>query len=123
MSEFKGTKGEWIVKDRSSKLESTIYSENKRICDVKSYGNDFESFDNNGNKYSEPSYKERLYNEKLIACAPEMLSKLKETLEVIKWYMNNTHPDDNQHSDFFNIGMNDIAEIEELIKKACGNEL
>lgn len=57
-------------------------------------------------------------NAKLISCAPLMLEKLKETLEVLKWYMNNTHPEDNQHESFFNIGMNDIVQIEELISKA-----
>jgi len=55
---------------------------------------------------------------KFIILAPLMLEKLKETLDVLKWYMNNTHPEDNQHESFFNIGMNDISQIEELIKKA-----
>jgi len=73
-------------------------------------------------KYSEEvSEREKLEAEqhaKLIACAPEMFEKLKETLDVLKWYMNNTYPDDDKHEDFFNIGMNDITQIEQLIQKA-----
>lgn len=57
-------------------------------------------------------------NGKLFECAPEMLEKLKESLAVISWYMDNTKPEDNQHSDFFNIGMNQRQVLEELISKA-----
>ena len=77
-NKFKGTQGKWEVKDISSKLESTIYSDKKRICDVKSYGSDFVSLDGNGKEYSEPTTEERMYNEKLIANAPEMLDILCE---------------------------------------------
>ncbi|QQT43318.1 Uncharacterised protein [Sphingobacterium multivorum] len=53
----------------------------------------------------------------LMVKAPEMLEMLKEANKVIEWYMENANPDNN-HTDFFNIGMNQRTQIEELIKSA-----
>jgi len=100
MSEFKGTKGKW----RIGVLGSVQNERGEFICESE--------------RRNIKEEEENKANNLLIACAPEMLDKLKETLEVLKWYMNNTHPEDNQHESFFNIGMNDITQIEELIKKA-----
>ena len=48
--------------------------------------------------------------------APEMLEMLKETTEVIKWYMDNSTSE--LPEPFFNIGANQIEQIEQLIKQA-----
>lgn len=48
--------------------------------------------------------------------APEMLEMLKETTEVIKWYMDNSTSELSEP--FFNIGANQIVQIEQLIKQA-----
>lgn len=47
----------------------------------------------------------------------EMLEMLEECRSVIEWYMDNARPDNN-HEDFFNIGANQIEQIEQLITKA-----
>jgi len=99
MSEFKGTKGEW----RIGVLGSVQNERGEFICQ---------------SEKSTATEEENKANNLLIACAPEMLEKLKETLDVLKWYMNNAHPEDGQHESFFNIGMNDVTQIEELINKA-----
>lgn len=48
--------------------------------------------------------------------APEILEMLKETTEVIKWYMDNSTSE--LPEPFFNIGANQIEQIEQLIKQA-----
>lgn len=78
---FKGTKGEWKIIS-SSKFESTICSKDKRICDVKSFGLNFVSHQEDGKKYYEPSIEERKYNEKLIASAPDLLEALQDMLRA-----------------------------------------
>ena len=104
MSDFKGTKGECKIIDKSSELECTIYSDIKRICDVKSFGSDFTSIGSDYKKYYEPSIEERIANAKLIACAPEMLKMLTKILEI------------NKHHNFNGHLINE--QIEQLIKKA-----
>ena len=47
----------------------------------------------------------------------ELLEALDNSLKVIKWYMENTMPESDNHTDFFNIGMNQRSEIESLIQK------
>ena len=47
----------------------------------------------------------------------ELLEALDNSLKVIEWYMENTMPENENHTDFFNIGMNQITEIESLIQK------
>ena len=72
-------------------------------------------FDNEGWRESE-SY-EQGYNQALKDIkAPEILEMLKETTEVIKWYMDNSTSE--LPEPFFNIGANQIEQIEQLIKQA-----
>jgi len=47
----------------------------------------------------------------------ELLEALDNSLKVIEWYMENTMPENENHTDFFNIGMNQRTEIESLIQK------
>ena len=47
----------------------------------------------------------------------EILEALDNSLKVIEWYMENTMPENENHTDFFNIGMNQRTEIESLIQK------
>lgn len=47
----------------------------------------------------------------------EMLEMLEESKSVIEWYMENTKPDHDWQT-FFNIGANQIEQIEQLITKA-----
>ena len=47
----------------------------------------------------------------------ELLEALDNSLKVIEWYMENTMPESDNHTDFFNIGMNQRSEIESLIQK------
>jgi len=63
--ETKFTKGEWLIEECPSQLESTITSTNgKRICVVKSYP---------GRLFNDPDANERIANAKLIAAAPDLL--------------------------------------------------
>src|SRR6478736_6750410 len=108
MSEFKGTKGEFEMRGNRIFIKDTC----KSIATIEVQKN-----------YEDVTFKpvtdtEAIANGKLFACAPEMLNKLKETLDVLKWYMNNTDPQDNQLESFYNIGMNNIVAIDELIQKA-----
>lgn len=48
--------------------------------------------------------------------ANEMLEMLQETTEIIKWYMDNSTSE--LPEPFFNIGANQIVQIEQLIKQA-----
>jgi hypothetical protein len=109
MSEFKGTKGKWEVKDKS-RLESTIYSNRKRICDVKSFGSDFTSLDSNGNECSEPTTEERICNEKLIVCAPEMLEMLQTINSFIVSNIDKNY--------MVRLLSREVSDIKLLIKKA-----
>ena len=47
----------------------------------------------------------------------ELLEALDNSRKVIEWYMENTMPESDNHTDFFNIGMNQRTEIESLIQK------
>lgn len=47
----------------------------------------------------------------------ELLEALDNSLKVIEWYMENTMPENENHTDFFNIGMNQRTEIDSLIQK------
>lgn len=65
------TKGEWKVEKRTMQLERTIFANNKRICEVKSFGAGF----------NDPTEKQADANAKLITAAPDMLKALKEIKE------------------------------------------
>lgn len=47
----------------------------------------------------------------------KLLEALDNSRKVIEWYMENTMPESDNHTDFFNIGMNQRSEIESLIQK------
>lgn len=107
MSEFKGTKGKWLV----NRLDDTfINSENgKGVLCIQHNG----CYD----------YKELPYNAQLISKAPEMLEMLKEAKRVIcsmklsMW----VHPDCSKDSEFYDIattGEETEDKIEQLIKEA-----
>jgi len=95
--EFKGTKGEWYVKN--GQICSSIYCGEHQLA------------------LRASSKPEARANIVLMSKSPEMLEMLKEANKVIEWYMENAKPDDN-HTDFFNIGMNQRTQIEELIQSA-----
>ena len=57
-----------------------------------------------------------LANAKLAEKAPEMLNLLQESIEAIKWYMDNSTSELSEP--FFNIGANQIEQIELMIKQA-----
>ena len=63
---FEGTKGEWKVERDGTPFESTIFCDELRICEVKSYGTPF----------NDPSLEERIANANLIASAPDLLKAL-----------------------------------------------
>ena len=69
MSEFKGTKGKWKIKDIKSTLETEINSSEYRIAKVKHY---------KGKNFNDPIEKEAKANALLISKAPEMLEMLNE---------------------------------------------
>ena len=68
MSEFKGTKGKWEIKDIKSPFETTINSSEYRIAEVKHF---------KGKGFNDPIEKEAKANALLISKAPEMLEMLK----------------------------------------------
>lgn len=73
---MKYTKGNWIPEERQTNLEVTIYSNNKRICEVKSY-----SYEGS----NDPTTEEADANAKLIAAAPDLLIaalKIKEEIDT-----------------------------------------
>ena len=47
----------------------------------------------------------------------ELLEALENSQKAIEWYMENTMPENENHTDFFNIGMNQRTVIESLIQK------
>lgn len=67
MSEFKGTKGKWKIKDIKSTLETEINSSEYRIAKVKHY---------KGKNFNDPIEKEAKANALLISKAPELLEAL-----------------------------------------------
>lgn len=88
MSKFKGTKGEWVVDSFEGVwIENTDW----QICETDTI---------NGIKNTE----ERLYNAKLIICAPEMLEALKEMIAFCEFHGYNVSTE--------------INNAKELIKKA-----
>ena len=88
--EFKGTKGEWVVKDLVSGLETEIFCGKIRIAQSKHYNNGKEG-DENYFK-NDPLEKEGLENAKLIAAAPDLLEELVTLLSNID-EMGNTGED------------------------------
>ena len=105
---FKGTKGKWsvgVAPEYNNTLKSAmieIHTNNVWVCKVQ----------NNGIIQSE----EGNYNALLISKAPEMLEMLKESTEVIKWYMENSTSELSEP--FFNIGANQIEQTGQLINQA-----
>ena len=77
------------------------------------------------NRYHEDYFEEPEYwfgeipdhTTQLNADKSELLEALENSLKVIEWYMENTMPESDNHTDFFNIGMNQRSEIESLIQK------
>jgi len=66
MSEFKGTKGKWVINN----TKYQILNENKNpLCDVWNFNKSQEEYEANA---------------KLISCAPEMLDMLIEILDYLK---------------------------------------
>jgi len=76
--ETKFTKGKWEIRSYYSKLESTIHTDKKRICEVKSF-----SINTYQGKYfcADPSIEERQANALLISKAPEMFEMLVNVLK------------------------------------------
>lgn len=113
MEEFKGTKGKWVTQWNG------FYFEVRReedFIDGKNLSISSFLYDTNNNG-DRSGTDENKANALLISKAPEMLEKLESSLNVIKWYMENSIPDEN-HEDFFNIGMNQREELKQLIKEA-----
>ncbi|WP_314060133.1 hypothetical protein [Empedobacter brevis] len=119
---FKGTRGKfpqgWEVYSSRRVGEKEIQSitimpkgnrnsnEEIAICwDIEKIGS------NGGLKFEEAEA-----NALLISKSPQILEKLQESTEVIKWYMENSTSE--QPEAFFNIGTNQIVQNEQLIKKA-----
>ncbi|WP_312364014.1 hypothetical protein [Sphingobacterium sp.] len=101
--EFKGTRGIWrmcISDDGDLVSDVKHLAPSKIVCQIHKH----KSIEGRANSL-------------LISKAPEMLEMLKEANKVIEWYMDNAKPDDN-HTDFFNIGMNQRTQIQELIQSA-----
>ena len=73
MSEFKGTKGKWKIKDIKSTLETEINSSEYRIAEVKHY---------KGKNFNDPIEKEAKANALLISKAPEMLEMIQSLIEA-----------------------------------------
>ena len=73
MSEFKGTKGKWKIKDIKSTLETEINSSEYRIAKVKHY---------KGKNFNDPIEKEAKANALLISKAPEMLEMIQSLIEA-----------------------------------------
>lgn len=69
MSEFKGTKGKWKIKDIKSPFETEINSSEYRIAEVKHF---------KGKGFNDPIEKEAKANALLISKSPEMLEMLQE---------------------------------------------
>ncbi len=103
--EFKGTKGKW-ESSRQKGVPGHCYQAQVFVDGISM-------------ACIEPTDQEEeaSANALLISKAPEMLEMLKEANKVIEWYMENAKPDNN-HTDFFNIGMNQRTQIEELIQSA-----
>lgn len=93
---FKGTKGPWVV--RSGSMLKGIFYKDQQIGLIQGL--------------------DREANALLISKAPELLEKLEESLAVIKWYMENTKPENDDYDTFFNLGANQISSTEQLIKEA-----
>ncbi|WP_312312179.1 hypothetical protein [Empedobacter brevis] len=101
--EFKGTKGEWIM--TTSKKGNHFMNVSGNYEFIKVY-----SGNQSGNVIRQKA------NALLISKSPQILEKLQESTEVIKWYMENSTSE--QPEPFFNIGANQIEQNEQLIKQA-----
>ena len=108
--EFKGTKTEWEVVEHNW-CETSICSNGKTICSFEL--DDIEEEDLTENDLTE---EENAYNIQLIKHSKEMLEMLKESTEVIKWYMENSTSELSEP--FFNIGANQIEQTEQLVNQA-----
>lgn len=123
MNEFKGTPGKWIQShrlipnDEDGMYSTQVHTEDgETIATVHWYPKPKEKGFHEGKPVLiTGTYRES--NALLISKAPEMLEMLKSSLDTIKWYMENSIPDDN-HEDFFNIGMNQREQLEQLIQEA-----
>lgn len=76
MSEFKGTKGEWTVKNKTNGFESYIHVGNMRICEIKYYPNKI------GEWEKDPTKEEGEANAKLISKAPQLLELLNHFVKI-----------------------------------------
>lgn len=110
MKEFKGTRGVYEIVEHNWS-ETSICSNGKTICSFEL--DDIEEEDLTENDLIE---EENAYNIQLIKHSKEMLEMLKESTEVIKWYMENSTSELSEP--FFNIGANQIEQNEKLIKQA-----
>ena len=106
--EFKGSRGKWCTEFRNG--NHYIHKEKSNIH--REYIGQMFYLKNNENTHNLESY----YNALLISKAPEILDMLKDSVEVIKWYMENSTTE--LHEPFFNIGANQIEQTEQLIRKA-----
>lgn len=100
---FKGTKGNWYLQDYTDAYTNIIRSNdgiNETIYITNIHG----------------TYKNNRYDALLMSKSKDMLEKLQESTEVIKWYMENSTSE--QPEPFFNIGANQIEQNEQLIKQA-----
>jgi hypothetical protein len=102
--EFKGTKGKWNIGKQENKLEVTIYSNKKRICEVKSFDGAF---------FNDPTTEQAKANAQLIVSAPELL----EALKIVK--LNYEHfGRDSSRRMICRLEPNQVSLIESAIKKA-----
>jgi len=74
MSEFKGTKGKWVV-EKQSKNSSFYYINNDNL-EIGEIATCYSVMEN--------GYNQSFANAKLIACAPEMLEMLKNVKEYLE---------------------------------------
>lgn len=114
------TKGEWKVKERTGPFAVDILANNKRVCEVKSFGVGF----------NDPIEEEADANAKLIAAAPELLKALVDANNELKNMHNYVSKVRNQILDndidcVSHIGIDEIDDImliglksEQAIKKA-----
>lgn len=111
MSEFKGTKGEWILDERECRIVLKSKAGINDICDVWGFNAD-----------TKQSVKTKMIaNAKLIACAPEMLNELIETITDLKILRNQINSEVKNNHLFE--GMPELMDKwierkEKLIKKA-----
>jgi len=79
-------------------MEARTEEEIKELA-YKRYGSDPHSFGGQRDGFQE-GYKMCQESQ------PDLICKLKEAEEIIKWYMENTTPDNNDYQTFHDLGMN-----------------